>query len=60
MVLLPLVGFGGVFGILAVACTAAAVLLVRVPKSCRRRRNSRRAGSGAMDGASPRCCSSRW
>ena len=32
MVLLPLVGFGGVFGILAVACTAAAVLLVRVPK----------------------------
>ena len=32
MVLLPLVGFGGVFGTLAVACIAAAVLLVRAPR----------------------------
>jgi MFS family permease len=31
MVLLPLIGFGGVFGTLAVACMAAAVLLFRVP-----------------------------
>lgn len=31
MVLLPLIGFGGVFGTLAVACVAAAVLLFRVP-----------------------------
>ncbi len=32
MVLLPLIGFGGVFGSLAIACIAAAILLVRVPR----------------------------
>ena len=32
MVLLPLTGFSGVFGTLAVACIIAAVLLLRVPK----------------------------
>lgn len=32
MVLLPLIGFSGVFGTLAVACIAAAVLLFRVPR----------------------------
>lgn len=32
MVLLPLIGFSGVFGTLAVACTVAAVLLLRVPR----------------------------
>lgn len=32
MVMLPLAGFGGVFGILAIACIVAAILLVRVPR----------------------------
>ncbi|MET4136721.1 MFS transporter [Pseudarthrobacter sp. PvP090] len=32
MVLLPLVGFGGVFGTLSIVCIAAAVLLLRVPR----------------------------
>ena len=32
MVLLPLVGFGGVFGVLAIACIVAAILFVRVPR----------------------------
>jgi MFS family permease len=32
MVLLPLIGFGGVFGTLAVACIVAAILLLRVPR----------------------------
>ena len=32
MVLLPLVGFGGVFGTLSIVCVAAAVLVLRVPR----------------------------